>query len=382
MKKMLMRLCLLIISGSAALSAQATVTCKFYNDSTLNTTASLSGSAVLSVTPDIPVGSILYVSHVSADKYPDTFSLDCIGGPGERYSASIHGKVLNSSKLGDNITFDSGYPGIGVRFRVNSDWITADGKRVVDSFDKILESTGHHLTGRNSTDRAIVIYLVKTGNVQPGVLSAEKFPYVQYNWKAGDNTILPTGVFSEFHFNGQLSITSPSCKTPDNVDVDLGEYTTNQINNNGGSPWKDASIRLSGCPRFTGFNRGVEGRMYITQAGKSSVSYATGGDVPVYGANRLGLTLNGVRGNLDIANGIVDIDHSAGSASGVAVQIAKGDTGSNTPAQLSAEIFQNIPMDGSSTLTIPLVVRMIKHGESAVKAGRVNTQITYLINYK
>lgn len=380
MKKILMRLCLLLVSGGAALSAQATVTCKFYNDSSFNTTASLNGSAVLSVTPDIPVGTRLYAARVLADKYPDAFSIDCNGQPNEAFSAILKTKVLNGSGLGDNITFDSGYPGIGVQFWINGGYITADGQKAAHILDVSTGKNGHIFWGTNVFDREMTIFLVKTGDVQPGVLSASGFPYVQYIWNPGNNASFIPGVLSEFHFNGQLSITTPSCKTPDNVDVELGEYTTTEINNNGGSPWKDASIRLTGCPRFTGY-AGTQGSWHVTQRGNSSISYAAG-EAPVYAANKLGLTLNGVRGNLDNANGIVDIDHSAGSASGVAVQIAKGDTGSNTPAQLGAETLQNIPMDGASTITIPLVVRMIKHGESAVKAGRVNTQITYLINYK
>ncbi len=380
MKKILMRLCLLLVSGGAALSAQATVTCKFYNGSSFNTTASLNGSAVLSVTPDIPVGTRLYAARVLADKYPDAFSIDCNGQPNEAFSAILKTKVLNGSGLGDNITFDSGYPGIGVQFWINGGYITADGQKAADIINISTPANGHIFWGTNVFDREMTIFLVKTGNVQPGVLSATGFPYVQYIWNPGNNASFIPGVLSEFHFNGQVSITTPSCKTPDKVDVELGEYTTTEINNNGGSPWKDASIRLTGCPRFTGY-AGKEGSWHVTQRGNSSISYAAG-EAPVYAANKLGLTLNGVRGNLDNANGIVDIDHSAGSASGVAVQIAKGDTGSNTPAQLGAETLQNIPMDGASTITIPLVVRMIKHGESAVKAGRVNTQITYLINYK
>lgn len=380
MKKMLMRLCLLLISGGAALSAQATVTCTFYNDSSFNTTASLNGSAVLSVTPDIPVGTRLYAARVLADKYPDPFSIECRGQPNEAFVAILKTKVLNGSGLGDNITFDSGYPGIGVQFWINGGYITADGQKAANIVNSSIGGSGGVMLGTNVFDREMTIFLVKTGDVQPGVLSATGFPYVQYIWNPGNNASFIPGILSEFHFNGQVSITTPSCKTPENVDVGLGEYTTTEINNNGGSPWKDASIRLTGCPRFTGY-AGKQGSWHVTQRGNSSISYAAG-EAPVYAANKLGLTLNGVRGNLDNANGIVDIEHSVGSASGVAVQIARGDSGNNSPAQLGAETLQNIPMDGVSTITIPLVVRMIKHGESAVKAGRVNTQITYLINYK
>lgn len=380
MKKMLMRLCLLLISGGAALSAQATVTCTFYNGSSFNTTASLNGSAVLSVTPDIPVGTRLYAARVLADKYPDVYSIDCNGQPNEAFGAILKTKVLNGTGLGDNITFDSGYPGIGVQFWINGGYITADGQKAANIVNSSTSGNGNIQIGTNVFDREMTIFLVKTGDVQPGVLSATGFPYVQYIWNPGNNASFIPGILSEFHFNGQVSITTPSCKTPENVDVELGEYTTTEINNNGGSPWKDASIRLTGCPRFTGY-AGKQGSWHVTQRGNSSISYAAG-EAPVYAANKLGLTLNGVRGNLDNANGIVDIEHSVGSASGVAVQIARGDSGNNSPAQLGAETLQNIPMDGVSTITIPLVVRMIKHGESAVKAGRVNTQITYLINYK
>ncbi|MEZ6878770.1 fimbrial protein [Enterobacter sp. KBR-315C3_2022] len=380
MKKLLMRLCLLLISGGAALSAQATVICKIYNDSSFNTTASLNGSAVLSVTPDIPVGTRLYAARVLADKYPDAFSINCNGQPKEAFSAILKTKVLNGSGLGDNITFDSGYPGIGVQFWIKGGYITADGQKAANIINSSTTESGNVILGANVFDREMTMFLVKTGDVQPGVLSATGFPYVQYIWNPGNNASFIPGILSEFHFNGQVSITTPSCKTPENVDVELGEYTTTEINNNGGSPWKDASIRLTGCPRFTGY-AGKQGSWHVTQRGNSSISYAAG-EAPVYAANKLGLTLNGVRGNLDNANGIVDIERSVGSASGVAVQIAKGDSGNNYPAQLGAETLQDIPMDGVSTITIPLVVRMIKHGESAVKAGRVNTQITYLINYK
>jgi major type 1 subunit fimbrin (pilin) len=381
MKKMMMRLCLLLISGGCALSAQAAVTCTFYNNSSFRTTASLDGSAVLSVTPDIPVGTRLYAARIEADRYPDAYSIDCKGASNETFSATLKTKVLNGSDQGDNITFASGYPGIGVQFWINGGYITADGRKDADTMTGTIPSGGgSYQFGANVFDREMTVFLVKTGDVQPGVLSAASFPYVQYIWTPGNNASFIPGVLSEFHFNGQVSITTPSCKTPEKVDVDLGEHTTDEINNNGGSPWKDATVRLTECPRFTGYG-GVQGSWYVTQRGDSSLSYATG-DAPVYANNHLGLTLNGVQGNLDTANGIVDIDHSAGAASGVAIQIARGDTGSNTPAQLGVETLQDIPMDGASTISIPLVVRMIKQGEASVKAGRVNSQITYLINYK
>ena len=380
MKKLISRLFFLLISGIAASSAQATVTCTFYDNSSFKTTASLNGSAVLSVTPDIPVGTRLYAARVLADKYPDPYSIDCKGQANESFSTILQAKVLNGVGLGDNITFDSGYPGIGVQFWIRGGYITADGKKAADILNATLGGNKNLQWGANTFDREMTIFLVKTGDVKPGMLSATGFPYVQYIWNPDKNASFVPGVLSQFSFNGQVSITTPTCKTPDNIEVDLGEYAAAKIDKDGFSPWKDASIRLTGCPRFTGY-AGKQGSWHVTQRGNSSISYATG-ETPVYDPNKLGVTLNGVRGNLDNANGIVDVDHSAGSASGVAVQIAKGDTGSNSPAQLGVEELRNIPMDGASTLTVPLVARIIKHGDSAVQAGSINTQVTYIINYK
>lgn len=358
-----------------AVPAYALVSCES-NKATV-TFSDISGASSLSVPPDVPVGTRIYQARVRSDQFAP-YDYVCSGSAGEPYRMSLIGVAKNGRVLSDGKTFDSGYPGIGVQYWINGDYIK-NPERVITDYDTKMSVDGKDLLGQYMTNREISIFLVKTGDVKPGVITTRSFPNVVYSWRPGGNTsVSGDGIFANFIFDGTINITTPTCQTPERVDVDLGTYTSSQITANGSSPWKDSSIRLSGCPRFTGYVK-TQGTFDITHSGGNLLSYT---DKPVNGSNKVGITLNGVQGNLNMANGIVGIARGASAAEGVAIQIASGTTGSNTPMRLGVESFQEIPTDGASTVNIPLVVRMVRQGQSTVKAGRVESQITYLINYK
>lgn len=372
----------------------ASVTCDINPTGGLPT-ISLSGLPPISVTEGLPVGTTLFQGRLSTTGSNQSQGIaDCYieGGNGnESFTVQIRNRVNGGTLSGlDNHTFKTNIPGIGARFYLYGKYITSEdtlggGEPNVNtvnfniSGNAVVHPWGDGPTSNNHL-REMTFWLVKTGPVSPGVLNGVSLPKVEYRLYSGGTPInnLPAR-YMIIGFNGAVNITSPTCTTPSSVSVDLGEYTVSQLTQSGSSPWKDASIRLTNCQKFTGYQPMGPDSVFNQDkiSGEYDVKYTT---IAPYTNNVLGITLNGNQGNIDIKNGVVGIKTGSGEATGVAVQVASGTNG-NVPVNLGAEYKQTLPKDGSSTITIPLSVRLKKNG-SAIKAGNVTSQITYTINYK
>lgn len=370
-------------------TASAVVTC-LIDPAGTSPTISLAGIPAISVTDGLPIGTTLFQGRLLNATQGIQTGLNCTSNSSADpkfvnidFWNRVAGGVLAG---GDNYTFKTNISGIGARFYLYGKYMTS-----VDAKEPGIGSVSVPVPGstplfgsKDSTprdqNREMTFWLVKTGPVTPGVLNGVSLPSVEYRLHSADIAINKLPVrFQMVNFNGSVNITAPTCTTPANVSVNLGDYTTTQITQSGGSAWKDASIHLTNCQKFTGYQAFGKDSQFNMLAGSGPSNVNHGTLVP-YTNNILGVTLNGNQGNVDTAKGIVGIKTGSGKATGVAVQISKGDAG-NTPAPLGAEFMQTLPTTGASAITVPLSVRLVATG-TAVKAGSVTSQITYTLNYK
>ncbi|QKJ85198.1 hypothetical protein PMPD1_0215 [Paramixta manurensis] len=377
------------------LPAAAAVTCDINGESGgANPTVSIQGAPNISATEDLPNGTVLFQGRLAANtdiqRTPvvSCYIPDTSATASETVTVETRGKVAGGALVGtDNYTFKTNVPGIGVRFWILGHYLTNSDAPLDNSLAHYQAQITVKPGGKDVTTtglyyehfRNLTFQLVKIGSVTPGMVNGISFPTVEYRaYPADGQSIgkLPARYLIA-NFSGSANISTPTCTTPSTVNVDLGTFTTTQIESATTTPWKDASIKLTNCQKFTGYQN--RDSMFVQD--QISGAYDVGMTTPAPTVNNvLGIKLNSNQQNIDVNQGIVGIKTGGGEAQGVAVQIAKGNTASNTPAPLGVEFNQTLALDGSPTINIPLVVRMIKQG--TVKAGRVNAQITYTISYK
>lgn len=347
----------------------------------------------ISATDDLPVGTVLFRGRLNAVNGTSLISIvECYipSGTGtETVSLELRNRVANGVLVGsDDYTYQTSVPGIGVRYYLLGHYVTSTLEAIADqsSLDGVQATatlTGTErkkfFTTGNLHRRNLTFMLVKTGPVAPAALNALTLPRVEFSVHSIGGTVnkLPAR-YMIINFAGNVNITAPTCTTPARVDVDLGSYTASQISAATPTPWKDASIRLTNCQKFTGYQN--KGDSKFDQA-QISGSYTVGPTTfAAYTNNVLGVTLNGNQGNLDSAKGIVATKGGVGQAEGIAVQVSKGGS-ANLPVSLGSEYTQTLANNGAASIVIPLSARLIATGKP-VKAGNVSAQVTYTINYK
>lgn len=350
----------------------------------------------ISAGPDLPVGTVLYQGFLRNNQGGDhpniTFSTNWDGGTEGTYSvdtkitySTSNINLIDSTKK----IYSTNIPGVGVQYISGS-----DPDNVVTSGEVINTNTfgpyGHGglpISWNTGWDEYNIRFrLIKTGAISPGMFignSLGRVTITQYIEPGHKGTIIPLIVNGKidiawFNFTGSINITVPSCQTPANYTVDLKKHLVSDLYSKGYTEWYDSSINLTDCPTFYG-NPGAHDNIWDSDWGN-------GNGVPDTMSpnqnNTLGLTLNGNSGNTDAGNGIISIDNSvAGSAKGVAIQIARGTPSSNVPVSLGQEFSLSLLMDGRSTIKIPLVARIIKLDEHLLP-GSVQGKATYVINYK
>lgn len=364
----------------------------------VSTTIPLNGITV-SAGPDVPVGTVLYHAGLK-DNQGSHEAIHCdfkydganLYGFYFRHKYTFSGNMIDATQK----IFSTNIPGIGVKYwwgwsGTNAFPGTWSGATVITGWNSAFISMHPSVYANWYTDTfpessyETSIQLIKTGPVTPGVLTGASLGSLstQLEFKpstsnGSDITIIPKTLFdiSYVNFSGTINITTPSCKTPENVAVDLGEYTTASITSQGVTPWKDASITLTDCPVFYGSpgkSPNYWNSNWYNGTGQSS-------SVSPNVSNKLGIIMNGNNGNLDSANGIVGIFPASAAAQGVAIQLGRGNTSTTTYVPLGVEFTQDIPMTGLRNIKIPLVARIVKRGD--VKGGSVVSYISYTINYK
>lgn len=347
---------------------------------------------VISAGVDVPVGTVIYQASLTMK---DTYIEGKWGasdiGKYLYYATSLNlittPKPLSGLATGPyaNGVYETGIPGVGVAIitgvsnrAITTTKLYAEGQNLLDS------SLGIKITSSGaSSPRSIV--LVKTGPLVPGSYSINgaNFPTVREGMDLSPtshtNAVTISGLplyYWTFSFQGNITVSAQTCSTPD-VSVNLGSYDISEhfSTANATTPWVDASINLTNCPKFYGFYNSTNAPLLM--------NYNTGSSTTTISLNNsVGVRLTPTTTVLDAANGIMAIDSTvSGAASGVGIQLGWGESAqAPTLFNFSAEQSVTLPKDGSSTIRIPLAARYIK--TSAVPTpGKANGKVVFTINY-
>ncbi|KUQ38663.1 fimbrial protein [Enterobacter hormaechei] len=263
--------------------------------------------------------------------------------------------------------FDTGYPGIGYALwntRRNISYSLGQSTYVVTS--------GVDSFTVEKDDMQMELALIKTGDIAAGVLDMSSLgvPTFRVTTSSTSTVFGPT-------FTGSLTITLPTCITPDYT-VNLGKWGQARFNGKGAtSPWVDSSIRLTGCGQFNG--------NFTEKTGSTNV-WSDNGD---YSAappeqNRWSISFTSVNGVIDADSGIISTDASAtDAAQGLGIQLSQGlpeSAGTNLVKIGDSTFTGTFTTTGETSYVIPLSARMIQTEDSVV-AGNITGKVVYTLNY-
>ena len=325
----------------------------------------------ITVGNELPVGSIIYRQNITSTKdYAKAPHGKCDGsGPytDRQYIYLTNMPQSLSSWQGGTFSgkiYNTNIPGVGV--------VIARGNTGVNATAFQWYSDTRPSIPDVQVWTTITMILIKTGNITPGSVNGSSLPtvtirndYTVANGSAVAFTWRPYTV----KFSGSLKVISQTCSVPDYT-VDLGSWDIVDILTKGSSEWRDASIKMSNCPRFYGYIDNAFNTVHLTGA-ISGLKYT---------GNAIGLKLSALYGNINAANGIVKLEPSANTANGVGIQLASGNTATNTLFNLSNEQRISVSNNANTSLTIPLVARYIKT-ESKVTPGKADSKVVFTINY-
>lgn len=348
---------------------------------------------VISAGVDAPVGTVFYRATLRMkDGYAEV-----------KWPASDVGKYLYTSISASLKTtpqplaslpvgpftdgvYQTGIPGIGVAIflsDISTNPVTTAPRRAENQ--KLLES-GYSL--RNmliGSDKNFSVALVKTGPLTPGSysISGANFPTMQYgldhSGTSHTNAAAISGLpiyYWNVSFQGNITVSAQTCTTPD-VSINLGNYEIGEHFRalNSTTPWKDASIALTNCPKFYGFYNSTNAPLLMDyNTGKSTSTTSLN--------NTIGVRLAPVGDAIDAANGVMAIDSTvSGAASGVGIQLGWGlSSQTPTPFNFSTEQVMTLPKDGSTTIQVPLAARYIQTAANPTP-GKANGKVTFTVNY-
>lgn len=358
-------------------SVMSAVNCALASSSPAAITATLPLTpANITAGPDLPDGTILYTGYFKPTVQPVIICTPTSSGV---YSFSKYLKILSAPTALSGWTnskfthvYASGVAGVGIVIWKGSVGITPT-PYVVQSYG----TTGS--VGVNNTyniDTSFSFGLIKIGNITPGSINGANFPTVvsAVTNNTGVLNLPPDLTMATINFSGTVNVVSRTCTTPD-VNVSLGTYETHNYFRQIGSttPWVDASITLTDCPRFYGYY-GTSNEITITNAG--------GQTVPAPIANTLKVSMQPTTQILDATNGIMAVNSSDSStaATGVGIQVGWGEA-SGTPIPFNFNGMTYTPSNsGVSTVRIPLAARYIQQS-AQVTPGRADGKTVFLINY-
>ena len=323
-------------------------------------------NGVISAPPDLPVGTILYRGVLQSPQpnigvqcdqkgqfYYSTSLTSALGVTG--YTAGI---PPFSNIPGNMPVYKTNLPGVGAAVNT-TDLLASSG-----CVDEIACYRVEPTTALN-----LRIYLVKTGDITPGIINGGQLPVYSYMLgQSGQQVSIVTRQFS-----GQVTITVPTCTTPD-VEVNMGTWKVNQFTGKGSATdWRDSSLVLSNCPSFYGY-----GASHTTSYG-TEITYS-----PAATLNSWALNLSPQNGTVDSAKGIMAIDNTVqNAASGVGIQLGYGTVTSAASSLVDFAVQKTgaIPSTGINSITIPLAARYIQT-EDRVTPGRADGKVIFTISYK
>lgn len=384
MKEITLGIIILLFNGIFLSSnAFSSVTCSLPSEYA-SPTLDLQGVPTISATPEMPMGTVLLQGRftnkyriLSASCQKDANSTDT-----ETLAIAIKAKVNGGNTINNN-TFKTNIPGVGVQFWITGGYIENDGGKIVDRYTNTDVGPGWAADYGYKVDREMTFFLVKIADISPGVVDGSSFPSVNYTMHDNGSSVPVNGLpysIIDFSFVGKINITAPSCQTPGDFSVNLGSYDISYLKEHAATPWKDIGLKLINCPAFSGFTTKQDSTWNMTSPGNTTLTI---NELAEFQSNRLGITLTPIYNIIDATQGVFGIDTNASNtAKGVAIQLAKGTSASQTPWPLGTEVTQSLSMTDSPTeITIPMVARMVKEN-SAMSPGKVISRATYIINYK
>ncbi|WP_380676114.1 fimbrial protein [Serratia aquatilis] len=369
MNRMKMVTLLLGLAAIYAHNASAAGVCSFAVGNSKSVSVVPLQAQNITVGPDTPNGSVLlshYVGGSNITGAAPTPTFSCTSSPTSysivaRYVRTSTPKPLsawNGSPYPGQV-FETGVPGVGA---VISYW----GRAFPTERTTINVGSNVPYSGHVGTEFDLL--LIKIGPVSPGTINAADLPSMAVEVTPTGGTALSLNGIS---FSGSINIVSQTCQTPD-VYVPMGTVNIDQTFKGAGSvsTWRDASIRLTNCPRFYGSKFQVKS---YTSVGNATISST---------ANSLELKLAPNTSIVDGTKGILGIRTGTESASGVGIQMAYGMVSDTSPALANFANSRSFNMvnNDSTTQTLPLVARYIQTNDR-VTPGKADAAVTFMINY-
>lgn len=350
-------------------SAGLALTCKI--DVPVRTDAFPLQGGNITVGNELPVGTIIYRQNITSTKdYAKAPHGKCDGsGPytDRQYIYLTNMPQSLSSWQGGTFSgkiYNTNIPGIGV--------VIARGNTGVNATAFQWYSDTRPSIPDVQVWTTITMILIKTGNITPGSVNGSSLPTVtirnDYTVANGSAVVFTWRPYT-VKFSGSLKVISQTCSVPDYA-VDLGSWDIFDMMAKGSSEWRDASIKMTNCPRFYGYIDNAFNTVHLTGA-ISGLKYT---------GNAIGLKLSALYGNINAANGIIKLEPSNNTANGVGIQLASGNNASNTLFNLGNEQRIAVSNSTSTSLTIPLVARYIKT-ENKVTPGKADSKVVFTINY-
>lgn len=357
----------------------ASVNCALSSSSPAPITATLPLTpANITAGPDLPDGTLLYTGYFKPTVQPIIICTPTVSGI---FSFNKYLKILNAPTALTGWTnskftnvYASGVAGVGIVIWKGSYGITPT--------PYVVQSYGTNATiGMSTTyniDTSFSFGLIKIGNIVPGTVNGANFPTVisAITNNTGVLNFPPDITLATINFSGTVNVVSKTCTTPD-VNVSMGSYAIADYfyqTTNAKTPWVDASITLTDCPRFYGYY-GASSEITITNAGGQTVPSST--------ANTLVVSMQPTTTILDATNGIMAVNSSNGStaATGIGLQMGWGEA-SGTPVPFNFSGMTYTPSKtGATTVRIPLAARYIQQNAQVVTPGRADGKAVFLINY-
>ena len=332
----------------------------------INFTQALVGGNI-TVGDDVPNGTVVY-----RQSYNPTFPIPIVtcGAAGnfkyEKLFTSTPLPLTNwSTGSFAGKLYETGVPGLGVAIWSVNTTLPFTTPAVICT--NVITCTSG--TSAESSHWQTDIYIIKTGPVSAGSISGSNLPC--YSLGTGIENVVNV---IRSCYSGAVNVVAKTCTTPD-VNVPMGTFNVGRTFTRVGAttPWKDASIRLTNCPRFYG----------TLNDGRNSFTSDNGTrGVGVFKNNSLRLKLDPNTSIINAATGVMSIKPGSGSASGVGIQMAYGNVGDTSPALVDFSNFNSYEMVNNTTtsLRLPLVARYIQTG-TAVSPGKADATVTFTISY-
>lgn len=355
-------LCLLSLNAIAGCAFSPTA--DYPANSIKKMTVPLATSAI-SVPPGTEVGATIYRQRIAITSAADKFRISCENAGFFEYQHGYKTLPLEETSTGSKI-YKTGVDGIGIAF-TSSDNVKFP---LTTPTSTCQNSTSCRLAGIWSANT--YFELVKTADtVTGGTISAAILPTALYSFGPDSRAV---GIY-EINISGSLTVNVPTCDVAPaskSMVVQMGSHKVSEFSGQyTGTDWKKVIINLSNCGVFYG---------------KSPTSLATfdgtsNTDVVGLTRNRAKISFSFYETPINPTEGIMAIDSSQYSASGIGIQLSwKEDTSGKI--NLNSPLAYNLNIGGAQTISLAFYARYIQTTASAPLPGKANGKLEFVMSYE